>query len=219
MMPQPVDAAILLPVALRDTAMTVASLTHEPARHSFAPLRHSCSAQVARLRDEMTSAGHPLDVIEDALYAQCALLDETALRNLTGDDRTAWEREPLQVEAFGRNDAGHEVISRIEHRVAEPRPVLPLLAIFRAILDLGFAGKLALGERGAHAALLNAIDERLGGKPDTHLPVMIDDVTACRPSGRFGPFSWLALSFIMGGMLYLALNEWLGRSVAEIVQP
>jgi type VI secretion system protein ImpK len=110
----------LLPVALRDTALSVASLACDPAPPSFATFREKCKQQVARLREEMKSAGHPHDVVQDAVYAQCAILDESALSNLRGGDRDAWAREPLQVDEFQSHDAGDELILRIERRLAQP---------------------------------------------------------------------------------------------------
>ncbi|WP_081069651.1 DotU/TssL family secretion system protein [Burkholderia stagnalis] len=211
------DTMVLLPVALRDTALTVASLRCGLAPQSFDSLRKTCSQQITRLREEMISAGHPHDVVEDAVYAQCALLDESALRNLTGDDRDAWEREPLQIGEFQRHDAGDEVISRIERRLAEPRPVLPLLAIFRAVLSLGFTGKLALSGQDAHAMLLRTIDERLGGSLGASDPLIVKSDATHRPR-RLSALIWLVLSVVATGALYLALDGWLSGSIAGIAQ-
>ncbi|MGZ2746671.1 DotU/TssL family secretion system protein [Burkholderia stagnalis] len=213
-----IDTTMLLPVAVRDTALTVASLRSGLVPHSFDALRKTCSQQIARLRDEMISAGHPHDVMEDAVYAQCALLDESALRNLAGEDRDAWEREPLQIGEFQRHDAGDEVISRIERRLAEPRPVLPLLAIFGAVLSLGFTGKLALGGQDAHAMLLRTIDERLGGSLGASGPVIVKSDAAHRRHRRLAPLVWLVLSVVATGALYLALDGWLSGSIAGIAQ-
>lgn len=212
-----IDTNVLLPVALRDTALTVASLRSGLAPQSFDSLRKTCSQQIARLRDEMISAGHPHDVAEDAVYAQCALLDESALRNLTGETRDAWEREPLQIGEFQRHDAGDEVISRIERRLAEPRPVLPLLAIFGAVLSLGFTGKLALGGKDTHAMLLRTIDERLGGSLGASGPVIVKS-DAVHGHRRLSPLIWLVLSVLATGALYLALDGWLSGSIARIAQ-
>ncbi|WP_025601481.1 DotU family type IV/VI secretion system protein [Burkholderia sp. WSM2230] len=206
----------LLPVALRDTALTVALLAADPAPQSFSAFREKCQGQVRRLREEMRSAGHPHGVIEDAAYAQCALLDETALSNLRGEDRDAWERLPLQVDEFQSNEAGHELIARIERRLAEPQPVLPLLAIFCAVLDLGFTGKFALAGRDARAALVKALGERLGRAQDTAGPVVIKAHDASRWTERLSPLTWVVGACVVATVVYVALDQWLNASVARI---
>ena len=206
----------LLPVALRDTALSVASLACDPAPPSFATFREKCKQQVARLREEMKSAGHPHDVVEDAVYAQCAILGESALSNLRGNDRDAWAREPLQVDEFQSHDAGDELILRIERRLAQPHPVLPLLAIFGAVLDLGFTGKFALAGRDDRVALVRAISERLGRDQDTSGPVVVKRGPARHWNARLSPLAWVVVSCVVAGVVYLAFDQWLTASIAEI---
>ncbi|MBW0448413.1 DotU family type IV/VI secretion system protein [bacterium M00.F.Ca.ET.228.01.1.1] len=206
----------LLPVALRDTALTVALLAADPAPQSFSAFRDKCKQQVRRLREEMQSAGHPQGVIEDAAYAQCALLDETALSNLRGDDRDAWQRLPLQVDEFHSNEAGHELIARIERRLAEPQPVLPLLAIFCAVLDLGFTGKFAFAGREARAALIKALSERLGRAQDTSSSIVIKAPGSTRWTERLTPLTWVVGACVFAAVVYVALDQWLNASVARI---
>jgi type VI secretion system protein ImpK len=138
-------------------------------------------------------------VVEDAAYAQCALLDEYALRRLTGDERSAWEREPLQVQEFQSHNAGEELIARIERRLAEAQPVIPLLVVFHAVLGLGFQGKFALEGNAARDALVHTIDERLqrAGVQKTTGPVIVTagkmrDGAACRRWPGW-PLHWSAL--------------------------
>ncbi|MFP3432455.1 DotU/TssL family secretion system protein [Paraburkholderia sp. SIMBA_061] len=206
----------LLPVALRNTALTVALLDTDPAPQSFNAFKDKCKEQVRSLREELQSAGHPQDVIEDAVYAQCALLDEKALSNLKGDDRDAWERVPLQVDEFHSNEAGHELIARIERRLAQPQPVLPLLAIFGAVLDLGFTGKFALAASDARVALVKAIGERLGRAHDTSGPVAIQPLASNHWAGRLSPLAWVVIACVVAGVAYVALDQWLNAAVARI---
>lgn len=210
------DHPVLLPVALRDTALTVAILASGSEAPLFAEFREKCRQQIERLRTELLSSGHPPDVIEDATYAQCALLDETALSNLKGRDRDAWEQEPLQVSEFQSHDAGAELIARIERRLAQPQPVLPLLAIFMAVLDLGFKGRFALEGPGAREALMRAIDERLGREHDTSGPVIVRAGVARRWVGRLSPFAWVLVAGSVAVAVYLVLDQWLTASIAQI---
>ena len=209
----------LLPVTLRDTARTVTGLTNDATPTVFAGFRQKCKEQIDRLGAEMMAAGHPRDVIEDATYAQCALLDEAALSSLKGSDRDAWEREPLQVSEFQSHDAGEELIVRIERRLAQPQPVLPLLAIFIAVLDLGFKGKFAFDGRDARAALMRAVDERLGHnseRTDTSGPLIVGAETSRRWFGNMSPIAWIVVACVAAGVVYFALDQWLTASIAQI---
>ncbi|OLL31218.1 hypothetical protein BTH42_13555 [Burkholderia sp. SRS-W-2-2016] len=210
----------LLPVALRDTARTVVELrSGNPP--SLDLLRQDSDAQIAALREELQRRGHPPDVIDDALYAHCALIDEAALNGLDGAARDAWEREPLQLRTSGRNDAGEELFRRIDQRLREATPVLPLLAIFGAVLALGFKGRYAVDETGARTKLISSINERLsrasgarleGNSPDWSKPLVVN------PSRRrrrpLSPLAWVLLAALAAGLVWLAIDRWLLSSIA-----
>lgn len=210
----------LLPVALRDTADTVVALREfRPA--SLKGLRERCEAQIVRLREELQQRGQPRDVIDDALYAQCALLDEAALKGLRGEARDAWEREPLQVCTFGRNDAGEELLRRIGLRLREAKPVLPLLGIFAAVLRLGFMGRFAATGDSARAKLVSEIDERLaraeGNATDRNAPEAASPIVVNPSRGRrrsLSPLAWVLIACIAAGLVWLAINRWLLSVIA-----
>ncbi|TDV04562.1 DotU family type IV/VI secretion system protein [Paraburkholderia caballeronis] len=207
----------LLPVALRDTSRTVVAL-RSANPPSLQELRTQCDAQTAGLRNELHRQGHPGDVIDDALYAQCALLDEAALSGLGGAAREAWEREPLQVRVFGRNDAGEELLRRIAARLREVKPVLPLLGIFAAVLAMGFKGRYAVGDPAARTTLVRSIDERLEratgntGAPDRSGPVVVNPLL--RRRRVFSPLAWVLIACIAGGLAWLVIDRWLLSSIA-----
>ncbi|MEM5325050.1 DotU/TssL family secretion system protein [Paraburkholderia sp. JHI2823] len=209
-----------LPVSLRDTARTVVALVSGNAP-SLEALRKDADAQINGLREELQRRGHPRDVIDDALYAQCALLDEAALNGLDGEARDAWEREPLQVRVFGRNDAGEELLRRIGQRLREANPVPPLLVIFAAVLGLGFKGRYAVNEGEARARLIHSIEERLAratgasmdrSAPDRSGPVVVN------PSRRrrrpLPPLAWVLLACLAAGLGWFAIDRWLLSSIA-----
>jgi type VI secretion system protein ImpK len=211
---------MLLPVALRDTALTAAALAGLATATSFEEFRQKCKQQVERLRVEMTSAGHPADVIDDAAYAQCALLDEVALSSLNGQHRDAWERDPLQLSEFESHDAGKQLVTRIEQRLAQHQPVWPLLAIFQTVLNLGFKGKFVQDGVDARMALMRAIDERLGrsGEPDEmSSPVVVRPAVAHRWSGLSSALACVVIACMAAGVAYVALDRWLTASIARLV--
>jgi type VI secretion system protein ImpK len=210
-------ALALLPLALRDTAGTVVELrSGKPP--SVDVLRRQCDVQVAGLREELQRCGQPHDVIDDALYAQCALLDEVALKGLHGDARDEWEREPLQVRTFGRNDAGEELLRRIGQRLREVKPVLPLLGIFAAVLRLGFMGRFAVDGDDARAKLVSEIDERLargaGDKPDDTSPIVVNPSRGRRRP--LSPLAWVLIACIASGLVWFAIDRWLLVSIAGL---
>lgn len=214
----PAKYTALLPNAFRDTAYTVATLADDATSHSFVSFRAKCVAQVDALGRELRAAGHLPDVVQDATYAQCALLDETALVQLKGSERDAWEREPLQVEAFKSNDAGYELIDRIQERLAEPRPKLALLSIYNAVLGLGFKGKFAISGADARLELMRALDQRIGqaGSADASGTVLLTQRVSHRWSARVSPLGWVIAGFLVAGLVYLALGAWLTASIARI---
>ncbi|MEN7531098.1 DotU/TssL family secretion system protein [Cupriavidus sp. DL-D2] len=209
----------IVPLALRDTALTVTELdAGATIAVTFESFRAKCLELVAHLREEFRAAGHSAAVVEDAAYAQCALLDEVALQHLKAVDRDAWEREPLQVKEFQSHNAGEELIVRMERRLAEPQPVVPLLAVFYAVLGLGFQGKFAFEGAAARETLMRAIDERLGraGVQGASGPII---VTAGKARGlrHLTPLGWVLISLAGAGLIYFALDRWLTASIAQLV--
>jgi len=107
-------------------------------------LRTDCGRQIGTFADALEQRRIPVDIQHDAIWAQCGLLDEVALRHLTAaHERAQWETQPLQVERFGRHDAGTYVFERIAARLQEPSPDADLLEAYAAVLGLGFRGRYA----------------------------------------------------------------------------
>jgi type VI secretion system protein ImpK len=212
----------LLPVALRDTARTVASLrSGKPP--SLETLRTDAELQIAALREELQRRDLPHDVIDDALYAQCALLDEAALNGLDAYARDAWESEPLQVRMFGRNDAGEDLLRRIDQRLSEPKPLVPLLRIFSAVLKLGFHGRFTRNNPDAHAKLIASIDDCLArahgvsaGNPshDQSGPLIVNPLRKRRRP--LSPLIWVCIACIATGLVWLTIDRWLQSSIDGI---
>jgi type VI secretion system protein ImpK len=214
----------LLPLAIRDTALTVASLhAGDFPKNKFDEFRTKCKEQVDRLEEELSEAGHAKDVIDDALYAQCALLDETVLRCLKNEDRDAWEHEPLQVTQFNSHDAGEELIKRMETRLHAPQPNVMLLLIFHTVLLLGFQGRFAVQGETERYKLLNDLSERLEhGDPKTTSDDRSTVIVTAGPSRRcwptLSPLAWVMLTAVLAALLYGGLQHWLSTSIAALTQ-
>ncbi|WP_423396397.1 DotU/TssL family secretion system protein [Burkholderia sp. LMG 21824] len=212
--------SLLLPVALRDTARTVTALAS--GQLSFEALRDQCNAQITHMRSELSSRGIADHAISDAVYAQCALLDEAALTHLTGVARENWEKRPLQEEHFSRNDAGDELIRRIEGRLREPQPTGVLLAIFAAVLSLGFVGRFAVDGSTARASLIRKLNARLGrtsAAEDNRVvpaPIVVNRGST-RPL-RISPLAWVAIACVAVGVVWFAVDRWFIASIAQLAR-
>jgi type VI secretion system protein ImpK len=214
----PAKYTALLPNAFRDTAFSVANLADDATPIAFVSFREQCVAQVDALARELRAAGHLPDVVRDATYAQCALLDETALAHLKGAERDQWEREPLQVQEFKSNDAGYELIDKIQQRLAEPRPKLALLHMFNTVLALGFKGKFAMSGADVRLELMRALDQCIGQSVgvDTSGTVLLTQKFSRRWNVNVSPVGWVMGALIVAGLVYLALGAWLTASIARI---
>lgn len=103
--------------------------------------------------------------------------------------------------------------------------MLPLLAIFAAVLGLGFKGRFAVNEADARAKLIGAIDERLsraaGGGIVTNDPTRSGPLVV-NPSRRrrraLSPLAWVVIGCIAAAVVWVAINRWLLSSIAGIAR-
>ncbi|MET3212756.1 UNVERIFIED_ORG: type VI secretion system protein ImpK [Burkholderia territorii] len=146
---------------LRDTALLVTTLASGGQTQDAVALRARCKQLVEQFASALRHRGFSDDVRNDAVIAQCGLLDEVALRHLPGEFRSAWEREPLQVEQFNLHEAGERVFERLDIRMSEPAPPVALLECYSAILGLGFVGRYARDGEAKRTALIVALNARL----------------------------------------------------------
>jgi type VI secretion system protein ImpK len=128
---------------LRDTALLVTMLSQGGKAESVVLLRARCQQLMSGFSTALEQRGVAADVRDDALYAQCGLLDEVALRALPMDEKPQWDAQPLQVQRFGKHDAGERVFERLAVRMREASPKVDLLECYATVLGLGFMGRYA----------------------------------------------------------------------------
>ncbi|WP_250507847.1 type IVB secretion system protein IcmH/DotU [Caballeronia sp. GAFFF3] len=170
---------------LRDTALFVANLSTGGSSAEFASLRAHCKSMTDEFSAALHLRGYPDDVREDAVKAQCALLDETALHHLSDEEKPLWSAQPLQVERFKQHDGGERVFERLEFRMREHSPQVDLLECYAAILGRGFRGRYSGNGENQRLALideLSALIARL--RPESERSLVID-----QPGRRFG--NWI----------------------------
>ena len=131
---------------LADTWLSVVQLRNGVVAEEGEALYERCRAQVERVQDQLQLAGYDSESVEHITYAQCALLDETALGR-QGEDKApdnghiAWQRAPLQARFFGSLQAGEALYERIRSVLRQPAPDITVLTCFHRVLLLGFQGQ------------------------------------------------------------------------------
>ncbi|MBB5409228.1 type VI secretion system protein ImpK [Paraburkholderia sp. HC6.4b] len=204
---------------LHDTALLVTSLSSGGAVRNAARFRGRCSQLADQLTDELAHRDCPEDVKREALLAQCGLLDEVALRYLPGEDRTAWETHPMQVERFSIYDAGRRVIDNVEARLHESSPDVELLEYYAAILGMGFMGRTVRESDAKRTALVAALDTRLQAlRADVDHPFLTDTAGLRISSGlrRLAPWLLVALACIVAVAVWIAGSRVLDTQLAQI---
>ncbi|MFL9926167.1 DotU family type IV/VI secretion system protein [Herbaspirillum lusitanum] len=207
---------------LRDTALQVSLLAQDAKPASVSELRLRCLKLVEAFDKALQERRFSPDVIGDALYAQCGLLDETVLRYLSESEKSEWDATPLQVERFNNHDAGERIYERIAFRMRELPPQLDLLECYSTILGLGFRGRYARTGEQERSAIMRSLDEmiwRLRPRAETSLIV--------NASGKHRPGDWLrgispwalaASSALAALVLHLILGQALDLQLATLLQ-
>ncbi|POR55058.1 type VI secretion system protein ImpK [Paraburkholderia eburnea] len=182
---------------VHNTALLVTSVASGGTVRNPEQLRKRCGQNISQFADALAQRDYPEDIRREALLAQCALLDEMALRYLPTEARNAWEQRPMQVERFSIHDAGRRVIDSIEAHVREAAPDVELLEYYAAILGLGFVGRYALDGQAKRAALIASLHARLETLRQCVEEPFVTDRSGHRLSssaGRFAPWIPVALA-------------------------
>ncbi|MFC0573881.1 DotU family type IV/VI secretion system protein [Paraburkholderia solisilvae] len=213
---------------LRDTALHVTLIATGGTALEFDKLRQSCEQLIDDFAAALHHLGYPEDVREDAQVAQCGLLDETALRHLSGDHRSRWDAQPLQIERTGRHDAGERVFERLEFRMREASPNVDLLECYASILALGFVGRYASaqpnssGTRGEprRTALIARLNTQLESlRPEQYQAFVIDrpDRRSTDWLYRLSPWAVAGLAGVAAVIVWLAWDATLDAKLAHLV--
>lgn len=205
---------------LRDTALLVSTLAQGGAPGSVEQLRKHCVQLMETFSAALEQRGFAADVREDAQYAQCGLLDETVLRCLSVSGRSGWEAHPLQVERFGKLDAGDHVFDRLTERLREASPNVDLLECYAAVLGLGFLGRYAREGETKRAALMATLDTRLAKLRPAVTQTFIADRTAPRMTNWFyclSPWGIAGTGGVAAALVYLIWSHALDVQLAHLV--
>ncbi|HEY1999367.1 DotU family type IV/VI secretion system protein [Paraburkholderia sp.] len=205
---------------LRDTALLVSMLRQGGTSESVEQLRKRCVQLMAAFSTALEQRGFAADVREDAQYAQCGLLDEAVLRCPSIKDRSSWESHPLQVEQFGKLDAGDHVFDRLAERLREVSPNVDLLECYAAILGLGFMGRYAREGEAKRAALMATLNARLEKLRPGVTRSFIADRTGRRMADRLyrlSPWALAGIGCLAAALVYLSWSHTLDAQLARLV--
>lgn len=160
------------------------------------------------------------DMVYQAKYAFCALMDEIVLSS-EFVIREEWERAPLQLRLFGEHLAGEAFFDRLETLRLNPEANIEALEVFYACLLLGFQGKYLLeGEE-----KLNYLTQRIGqeithvrgGKasfaPHWKLPQRFQQYV----KNELPLWLYFALLAVVAVVIFLAYTLLLGNKVESVV--
>ncbi len=118
-------------------------------------LRERTKAVLERLDRAAKDAGFEREDIENSRFALVAFIDE-AITGVNFNEKDAWLANPLQMELFGRYDAGEEFFRRLNELRQRPQVHAQVLEVFSLCLMLGYKGKYAYQET---AALRGLVDD------------------------------------------------------------
>ncbi|MBR7919522.1 DotU family type IV/VI secretion system protein [Burkholderia vietnamiensis] len=205
---------------LRDTALLVTTLTSGGQVPDAIALRARCKQLVEQFASALERRGFPDDVRNEALVAQCGLLDEAALRHLPAESRSGWEQKPLQVEQFNLHEAGERVFERLDARMREASPSVALLECYAAILGMGFVGRYAREGEAKRAALIASLNAKLETlRPPSERP-FIADRAGRRLSDwfyRLSPWAIAGLAVIAAAIVWGVWSAVLDAQLAQLI--
>ncbi|WP_114195807.1 type VI secretion system protein TssL, short form [Edaphovirga cremea] len=140
----------LIDTLLQDTWLFALKVKNDPSAFVSEAAHHQAITLVENVRAALTARGTSERHIKAIAYAQCALLDETALTYLNpgihskdSNINLAWHALSLQARFFSTLDAGNQVVERIKALLHEPAPDMGVLTCYQRVLNLGFHGRFS----------------------------------------------------------------------------
>jgi type VI secretion system protein ImpK len=146
---------------LQDSYLLVVELRQSAAPKTGAELWNHCAAQVEESRNRLIEAGVSQRTINQICYAQCALLDETVMRNAEPATHDYWATKPLQAHFFNRHLAGEQLYEDMREALSEPAPDRRVLTCYQRVLMLGFLGRYQEENDPERERLLAALNEQV----------------------------------------------------------
>ncbi len=191
----------------------------DPAR-----LRDRTKEVLDRLERRAKDIGMELEDIMNVKFVLVAFIDE-AIIGVNFSQKDSWLANPLQMEIFGRNDAGVEVFRRLNELRQRPQVHAQVLEVYCLCLMLGYKGKYAYQETEALRGLVEDTKADLSrvrdggrlapvlsphGKPEDRLTdVVYRDIPAWvigAAAAALGVLFFLVMSWLVTGSADAVIN-------------
>ncbi|MBM7125862.1 DotU family type IV/VI secretion system protein [Dyella flava] len=202
---------------LRETALQVSLLAQGGNVAPVEELRDRCVGLVTEFERALDALQVSVEARDEVVYAQCALLDEVALSNLSIEGRGKWEAHPLQVERFGNYDAGERVFEQLNARMRQTPPDVELLQCYAAILGLGFKGRYAREGEAERNALIMTLQALLAKLQPASDQSFIIEKTRGRTLPRFSSWAAAVMASIMAAFVYVVCDRALDAQLAHLL--
>lgn len=209
---------VAIDALLQDSYLLVVALQQKAAPKDGEELWTHCVAHVEQCRSRLIDAGVSQRAVNQIGYAQCALLDETVLRNASTQAHAIWAAKPLQAHFFNRHQAGEQLYEDMREALAEPAPDRRVLTCYQRVLMLGFLGRYRTENAAEREQLLTALGEQVE-------PFAAAGATPLLVSARGGRWRrWLSLPWlqltaaaVLLAGLWLVLHRVLGDTVTSLL--
>jgi type VI secretion system protein ImpK len=176
---------------------------------------------------EARSLGCSNDMVQSAVFAVVALLDESVL-NLQNPAFSEWARRPLQEELFGGHNAGDTFFRNLNGLLTrqDSPETADGLEVYCLCLLLGFKGRYALGGSGELQASIRRAREKIErSRGPSHLPQVESggEVRLARARDRVGralayaAVVACAIAVVTFGALYFVLGSGAAKIQTSIV--
>ncbi len=133
-------------------------LSLSPSHQDIEQLKQHLTRAVKNFSTALLQQGYLPDIVQDASYALCTLLDETILNTPWGA-HSSWGRQTLLASFHGEAWGGENFFVKLERFKSQPANYLDILEFYYLCLSFGLQGRYRVMERGA--ALLEAVREDL----------------------------------------------------------
>ncbi|HFT1684621.1 type VI secretion system protein TssL, short form [Providencia stuartii] len=204
------------------TWLMVTQLKYGRYDHDSESLYDTCCQQIEVVKSALGQTKLAPEDVEHIIYAQCALLDKTAMELLAQGDEEgeafyAWRVAPLQTRYFSSLDAGEALWDRIKSVLGQIPPDDAVLTCFHRVLMLGFNAHEATAE--ALAPEQKVLMDKLAAHitlPQTALPLVIQhqQKSSLKLMRSFG--FWIAVLLIGITAITWGGQTWLNQLLSVV---
>ncbi|WP_368940155.1 type VI secretion system protein TssL, short form [Proteus mirabilis] len=190
-------------VIFADTWLMVCQLRQGAEIHDGKTFYKQVCELIDKTRQQLTEHGYSQQAIENMLYGQCALIDESVMNRSSRDDGyMQWLQSPLQAKYFNTLEAGDKLWDRLKNILNEHSPNQDVLVCFHRIITLGFVGKYRQTDAPEREQIIALLNNQLPAYAlSSQLPLVI------KPKHRINRRHLYWLTWV-GGFVVIAALWW-----------